>query len=71
MIGHNGTGHGDLFLDKKGNLQYVFHVHNSDSTVSPRQVFITGLKFILNKKTGLDNVSAENKTLITPVLVNE
>ncbi|RYE27178.1 MAG: beta-xylosidase, partial [Sphingobacteriaceae bacterium] len=25
----NGTGHGDFFTDKKGNLQYVFHTHNS------------------------------------------
>ena len=71
MIGHNGTGHGDLFKDKKGNLQYVFHVHNSDSTVSPRQTFITGLKFIHNKKTGMDEVGIEKNSLITPVLVKK
>jgi len=71
MIGHNGTGHGDLFKDIKGNLQYVFHVHNSDSTVSPRQTFITGLRFIPNKKTGIDEVSIEKNSLIMPLLIKE
>ena len=71
MIGHNGSGHGDLFKDNKGNFQYVFHVHNSDSTVSPRKTFITGLKFIPNKKTGIDEVSIVKNSLITPVLVKE
>ena len=71
MIGHNGTGHGDLFKDNTGHYQYVFHVHNSDSTVSPRQVFITGLKFIPNKKTGMDDVSIVKNSLITPGLVKK
>jgi len=71
MIGHNGTGHGDLFKDQKGNLQYVFHVHNSDSTVSPRQTFITGLRFIPNKKTGMDEVNIEKNSLITPLLIKK
>ena len=71
MIGHNGTGHGDLFKDTKGQYQYVFHVYNSDSTVSPRKTFITGLKFIPNKKTGIDEISIVKNSLITPVEVKE
>ena len=40
IMGRNGTGHGDFFLDKNKQLQYVFHLHNSDTVVSPR---VTGL----------------------------
>jgi hypothetical protein len=39
-LGLNGSGHGDLFQDKKGNLKYILHVHNSNVKVSPR---VTGL----------------------------
>ena len=42
-IGRNGTGHGDLFTDKDGNLCYVFHVHNTDEEVSPRRTMIVNL----------------------------
>ena len=36
-LGLNGTGHGDLFLDKNGMLNYVLHTHLSDSVVAPRK----------------------------------
>ena len=42
----NGTGHGDLFADKKGNLQYVFHTHHSNTQVSPRATALVGVKFV-------------------------
>lgn len=42
-IGWNGTGHGDVFTDKNGNLWYVFHVHNSNTKVAPRLTAIIGL----------------------------
>ena len=32
-----GTGHGDIFYDKKGNMYYVFHTHFSETEVSPRK----------------------------------
>jgi len=40
----NGTGHGDLFVDNNGALQYVFHVHNSDSVVAPRRTALITIK---------------------------
>ncbi|WP_416445761.1 glycoside hydrolase family 43 protein [Leeuwenhoekiella sp. A16] len=36
-LGLNGTGHGDLFLDKNGRMNYVLHTHLSDSVVAPRK----------------------------------
>ena len=45
-IGVNGTGHGDFFLDKYDNLQYVFHTHFSDSKVWPRKTAIFAGSFI-------------------------
>ena len=36
-LGLNGTGHGDLFLDKNGKMNYVLHTHLSDSVVAPRK----------------------------------
>lgn len=44
-LGLNGSGHGDLFKDKSGNLQYVLHVHNSNNKVSPRVAGLIGIKF--------------------------
>jgi hypothetical protein len=36
MLGHNGTGHGDLFK-KDGEWYYVFHTHHSNKRVGPRK----------------------------------
>lgn len=41
----NGTGHGDLFRDDKGNLQYVFHTHFSETIVQPRLTGIVKVRF--------------------------
>ena len=43
----NGSGHGDLVQNSKGEWFYVFHVH-SNSGVSPRVAAIVRLKFIDN-----------------------
>ncbi|WP_223712139.1 glycoside hydrolase family 43 protein [Niabella beijingensis] len=43
LTGFNGTGHGDLFKDKKGNWQYVLHTHASASQVGPRKTAIIQL----------------------------
>ncbi|MHA4894937.1 family 43 glycosylhydrolase [Pedobacter sp. PWIIR3] len=45
-VGFNGTGHGDLYVDLSGNMQYVMHVHHSDVKVSPRVAGNVGLKFV-------------------------
>lgn len=68
ITGHNGSGHGDLLKDKKGNYQYVFHAHYDNTVVSPRQTLIIGLKFIKNPLTGIDEVVADKKTLKIPFL---
>lgn len=44
-VGHNGSGHGDVFIDKMGQLHYVLHTHRSDSLVSPRATAVVDLKF--------------------------
>lgn len=48
LMGRNGTGHGDFFTDKKGQLQYVLHLHRSDSEVSPRVTGIVECDFVRN-----------------------
>lgn len=45
MLQQNGTGHGDLFQDKKGSFKYVLHVHNSPAKVSPRITGLIDVKF--------------------------
>ena len=50
-IGQPGTGHGDLFKDNKGNWQYVFHTHYSDTQVSPRRTAVVQLKIKGKKVT--------------------
>lgn len=45
MIGESGSGHGDMFFDKNGKMQYVIHTHFSTSTVLPRKTGIIELKF--------------------------
>lgn len=40
LLNYPGTGHGDIFYDKKGNMFYVFHTHNSETEVAPRKTAI-------------------------------
>lgn len=44
-VGHNGSGHGDVFAGQKGQLYYVVHTHHSDERVSPRATAVVPLKF--------------------------
>ena len=43
LVGENGSGHGDVFKGLDGKYYYVYHVHRSDSTVSPRKTRIVPL----------------------------
>jgi xylan 1,4-beta-xylosidase len=45
----NGTGHGDLFIDKQGNYRYVLHTHFSSTVVSPRRTGIINIQFLKSK----------------------
>lgn len=57
-VGHNGTGHGDVFTDKKGQLYYVLHTHHSGDRVSPRATALMRLRFKA-VKGGEDVLEAE------------
>lgn len=45
VLGIYGTGHGDVFFDKSGEMQYVLHTHFNDSQVSPRRTAIVKIDF--------------------------
>jgi xylan 1,4-beta-xylosidase len=47
-VGFTGSGHGDVFYDKKGNMYYVFHTHASETEVGPRKTAI--IPITLKKK---------------------
>ncbi|MFA9195815.1 glycoside hydrolase family 43 protein [Flavobacterium sp. FBOR7N2.3] len=42
----NGPGHGDLFLDKDNQWQYVLHTHYSITNEAPRKAAIIEMNFI-------------------------
>lgn len=48
--GMNGTGHGDLFQDEKGEWYYVFHVHQSNLKVHNRYACIVPITITNNPK---------------------
>jgi xylan 1,4-beta-xylosidase len=37
LVGFNGTGHGDVFTGKDGQMYYVLHTHNSNTKVQRRK----------------------------------
>lgn len=43
-VGHNGTGHGDLFQDNEGKYHYVMHTHYSDTKVEKRRTGLIDLQ---------------------------
>ncbi len=69
IIGEAGSGHGDIFKDRNGNLRYVFHTHNSDDSVAPRRTRIVTLKTLASDTPGLPSrIIADPSTLLKPVL---
>ena len=70
VTGEPGCGHGDIFVDRDGNLRYVFHVHNSDDEVSPRRTRIVTLKVLPPDADGAPSrIVADGSSLIRPVMV--
>lgn len=65
LVGENGSGHGDIFKGLDGKYYYVFHVHNSDSTVQPRKTRIVPL--ILKKENGIYSITIDKKNIIKPM----
>jgi beta-xylosidase len=66
IIGYNGTGHGDFFQDKNGDRKYVFHIHYSDTAVSPRRTAIVSAGFIPGEGQERDGMRIDVKTLFLP-----
>ena len=67
----NGTGHGDFFKDKKGNLQYVLHTHYDNTKVSPRKTAIVKMRFSKDKNSGTDKLAVDSKSFYFPQLKSE
>jgi xylan 1,4-beta-xylosidase len=70
VTGENGSGHGDVFKGNDGNLYYVFHVHNSDSVISPRGTRIVQLNLDWNEDADIFDISIDANTIIKPVKVD-
>jgi len=60
--GENGTGHGDVFIDNKGQMSYVLHTHNSNTKVGPRKTAGIRIQFVPQKKGAADKIEALPKT---------
>lgn len=50
-VGINGTGHGDVFFDADGKMNYIFHTHFSDDKVAKRKTALIEMEFKKNKKS--------------------
>ncbi|MFI2742444.1 glycoside hydrolase family 43 protein [Zhouia sp. PK063] len=61
LLGYNGTGHGDLFIDKTGQLKYVFHTHFDETKAGPRKTAIVDIDFI-PQPNGADILKINPKT---------
>ena len=48
LTGEPGSGHGDLFYDRRGEMQYVLHTHFSEEKVGPRKTGVVKLQFKKN-----------------------
>ncbi|MBF9252864.1 glycoside hydrolase family 43 protein [Pontibacter sp. 172403-2] len=70
-IGVNGTGHGDFVRDGNGDLYYVFHTHQSNTTVGPRVTAIVKAHFAKDKASGTDKLVIEKNSFYYPVLAND
>jgi xylan 1,4-beta-xylosidase len=53
LVGFNGTGHGDLFTGKDGQLYYVMHTHYSNTKVQRRKTAVIKLNFTKTKPATL------------------
>jgi beta-xylosidase len=59
-VGINGTGHGDIFIDKNRKINYVFHTHYSNNKVAKRRTAIINFQFEKNKKETYKIIALKN-----------
>lgn len=67
-IGATGTGHGDFLKDSKGDLLYVLHTHQSDSTVGPRKTAIVKAAFSNTPTAAADGLTIDKASFFYPKL---
>ena len=63
-----GVGHSSMFKDNDGNWRIVFHAHQSENEIHPRNMFISKVYF---KKKGGEDILQIDPNFITPVIVND
>lgn len=69
IVGESGAGHGDVFIDNGGEYRYVYHVHNSDSIVSPRRTRILSLNLSSNDNDTIPyTITANTSDIIIPII---
>ena len=61
MVGINGTGHGDFFTNGK-EFFYVFHTHNNNTKVGPRNTALIRAKFKKGKKNDIDEMVIDDES---------
>ena len=54
LLGINGTGHGDIIQNEKGEIDYVFHTHLSNEKVAPRRTAFIQLLFATDGSVSAD-----------------
>lgn len=67
IVGENGSGHGDVFRGPGDKLYYVYHVHNSDTAVSPRRTRIVPLMLTWNERVGRYDIAIDPAGVIKPL----
>jgi beta-xylosidase len=63
-----GVGHSSMFKDKDGLWRIVFHAHQSETEIHPRNMFISNVYF---KNVAGEDVLHIDSNFITPVLVGD
>lgn len=54
----NGTGHGDIFT-AKGAMFYVFHTHQSPTSIAPRKTALVKMRFHKDRSNGIDTLAVD------------
>lgn len=54
--GKPGSGHGDVFFDPDGAMNYVFHTHYSAADVQPRRTAVVKASFVADPSGGADKL---------------
>ncbi|TXK21996.1 family 43 glycosylhydrolase [Pontibacter qinzhouensis] len=66
--GRNGSGHGDIIKDHNGNMLYVFHTHETDSTVAPRKTAFVKLSISKSQHTNVQEIKIDSSSFFYPAL---